>query len=368
MLAKEMGRPLELEDSLRGSIFGTSVGDSLGLPFEGMSRGRVDRFLRGRPLAQRLIYNRGMYSDDTEHTLMVANAIVESPRDPERFARSFANGLKRWLLLLPGGIGWATLRACVRLWMGFSPSESGVWSAGNGPAMRAAIIGVAFGHDPLLMCRYVRASTRVTHVDPLAEEGALAIALAAHMASAARTIIEPQGYFEALSAFQEMTDISRDAVPEFLSSLARAVDSLKLGESTRDFVHGMKWSGVSGYILHAVTAVIHCWLSHQEDFRGAMDEIIALGGDTDTTAAILGGIIGSRVGAEGIPDDWLMAIAGWPQGIDWMENLSRRLSNALKTGESGVPARTLALKLLGRNIFFVSVLFIHQLRRLLPPY
>src|SRR5260370_19769918 len=104
-----------------------------------------------------------MPSDDTEHTCLVGQALLRAPRDPDAFARSLAWRLRFWLLGLPAGTGRATLRAIIKLWLGFPPSRSGVWSAGNGPAMRAAIVGVCLGHDIDRLPGVIRASTRMTH-------------------------------------------------------------------------------------------------------------------------------------------------------------------------------------------------------------
>ena len=60
----------------------------------------------------------------------------------------------------------ATARACLKLWLGFSPERSGVYSAGNGPAMRSALIGAYFCEDQDMIERFVTASTRLTHTDP----------------------------------------------------------------------------------------------------------------------------------------------------------------------------------------------------------
>ncbi len=82
-----------------------------------------------------------MISDDTEHTCMVAQSLIESGDDIEAFAKQFASRLRWWILALPAGVGKATARSCIKLWLGIRPSKSGVYSAGNGPAMRAAILG-----------------------------------------------------------------------------------------------------------------------------------------------------------------------------------------------------------------------------------
>ena len=161
------------------------MGDSVGLPREGLSRRRAQCFYGNSQLRQRLLFGRGMISDDTEHTCMVAQALLASGSDPDKFAESLAWRLRGWLTGLPAGVGLATLKSIARLWIGYSWRNSGVWSAGNGPAMRAPIIGVFAGDNDELLRTLVNRSTRMTHTDPLAEQGALLIAKAARYASRA---------------------------------------------------------------------------------------------------------------------------------------------------------------------------------------
>src|SRR5436190_12400621 len=132
------------------------------------------RLCGGPPLDSSLIFGLGFCSDDTEHTLMVGRALVLSHGDPGLFERQFAAELRRWLLTGPAGVGFATLRSCLKLLIGFGPRGSGVFSAGNGPAMCSALIGVCVKSNDALV-DIVRASTRVTHIDPKAEEGALLV-------------------------------------------------------------------------------------------------------------------------------------------------------------------------------------------------
>src|SRR3712207_8518321 len=57
----------------------------------------------------------------------------------------------------------STALGTMKLWIGFPPERSGVRSAGNGPAMRAAVLGVyAAGRDVATLRELVRASTRLT--------------------------------------------------------------------------------------------------------------------------------------------------------------------------------------------------------------
>ena len=78
-------------------------------------------------------------SDDTEHTLILVQSLLKHPSDASAFQRTLAWQLRWWLLSVPAGVGLATARACGKLCVGFPPTRSGVFSAGNGPAMRSAI-------------------------------------------------------------------------------------------------------------------------------------------------------------------------------------------------------------------------------------
>ena len=144
-----------LEQSLAGCLLGTAVGDSIGLPFENLSRRSVSKLVR-LPLSQSLVFGRGLLSDDTEHTQMVALSLLEAGSDAAHFRRRLASRLRWWLLAGPPGVGSATARAILKLWIGVSPASSGVFSAGNGPAMRAAMIGVMRGTEPARLIEMVK--------------------------------------------------------------------------------------------------------------------------------------------------------------------------------------------------------------------
>src|SRR5688572_7892697 len=159
---------LSPKESIEGLLFGTAVGDALGLPAEGLSPGRIQRRWRDE-WRMRLCFGRGMVSDDTENTIMVAQSLLFCPDDPARFQRRLASKLRWWLLALPAGVGFATARAILKSWCGIPPSRSGVHSAGNGPAMRAAITGAFFAFDPVKRRQFTSAATRLTHVDERAE-------------------------------------------------------------------------------------------------------------------------------------------------------------------------------------------------------
>jgi ADP-ribosylglycohydrolase len=351
------------EDAITGCLLGTAVGDALGLPYEGMSARRAAR--RFKDLGcHHFFFGRGMVSDDTEHALFTAEALIRGNCQPDVFQKELARSLRWWLLGLPAGIGLATLRSVVRLWVGIHPDRAGVFSAGNGPAMRSPLLGVVFQNEPERLKTFVQCATRITHSDPKAYYGACGAALAAAM-SAAGTPVEPEQFAARLA---DMLDEA--AAQEFIDLVGRAAASAGQGRSVAAFAQDIgSTRGVSGYIYHTVPCVLQTWFRFQDDYAAGIAEILAAGGDTDTAAAVLGGVIGARVGPGGIPDAWLAGIMEWPRTVAWM----RRLGEALYACRSGsadearVPG-FFRLGLIPRNALFLATVLTHGFRRLLPPY
>ena len=350
-------------EAICGCIIGTAIGDALGLPYEGLSPHRARRLFKTLD-RYHLLFNHGMVSDDTEHTCMVTQALIASCGQVDIFTRNFSRRLRYWLLGLPAGIGFATLRSILKLWIGFSPQKSGVFSAGNGPAMRAAIIGVCYGNDGPRLKELVKAATIITHTDPKSYWGALAVALAAHENFTAGLSVDPESYYNRLKKLLES-----EMAGDFLDLIKQVAESVVQGKHTREFAASQKLQkGITGYTYHAVPAVIHAWLLNPRDFRNAILDIIGCGGDTDTTAAILGGIVGAAVGPAGIPDKWLKNLWEWPRTISWMRRLGQQLDTVLTSNQAQKPLRLPPMGILLRNLLFTSVVLLHAFRRLFPPY
>ncbi|WP_455210647.1 ADP-ribosylglycohydrolase family protein, partial [Kaarinaea lacus] len=107
---------------------------------------------------------------------------------------------------------------------------------------------------------------------------------------------------------------------------------------------------------------------HPRDYRRAMEEVIVCGGDTDTVAAILGGIVGAGVGREGIPTEWLNRLSEWPRSRQWMLSLCSQLHGVMESKHSEPASGVSMLGILVRNIFFMMCVLLHGFRRLFPPY
>lgn len=345
----------DIRGKLTGCLLGMAVGDALGLPAEGLSRRRAAR-LFGGALRHHLVFGHGMISDDTEHAIMIAEALLVGNGSLPRFTTALAWRLRLWLLGVPAGVGKATAQAILKLWAGWPPAHSGVPSAGNGPAMRAPMLGAALAGHPVL-AEFVQASTRMTHTDPRAEQGALLIALAAREGTLHGPVHNPAPVLAMMR--QQAND------PQLLSALEAIAAHLARQSSLQEFADDLGLPhGVSGFINHTVPVALYAWLRHPTDFRQAVEGVIALGGDTDTTGAITGGLLGAALGETAIPPEWIRGIAEWPRTIHWMRGLCERLA-------MGSPARPPACcwpALPLRNAAFLLIVLYHGFRRLLPPY
>lgn len=342
----------------RCCLLGTAVGDSVGLPMEGLSPQRAAR-LFPNPDRHNFLFGHGMLSDDTEHACMTAQSLIESHFDEQRFGRAIGARLRAWTLALPAATGFATLRAGIKLCVGVSSARSGVYSAGNGPMMRAAIIGAACA-DPSRIAPLIRISTCTTHTDPKAEQAALLIAIAAHRRATGQPI-NPSVIPDAWSSFT-----TESLMPEIATLLNRCEHAARAQMSARAFAVELGLSrGVSGYALHTLPIALLAAARSGDDLRAGVLDAIACGGDTDSTAAIVGGIIGA--GGIEPPADWLRGIIDWPRTPRWIAALGDSLTGA-QAGESVSPPSVFYPAAIARNLAFAGIVLAHAARRFLPPY
>ncbi len=387
--------PISL-DRVEGLLLGTAVGDSLGLPTEGLSPRRRARLFPG-PWRQQLLPRWGMVSDDTDHTVFVFEALLASD-SPRRCRAVLAGKLRGWLLTLPPGIGWGTLRGILKLWLWIPPPYSAVYSAGNGPAMRAAPFGMV--RERRQLADFVHHSTILTHRDPRAEVAAQAIALCAFIAlRRADSAPPPTDLADQLAALAPQDQEWQQCV----AHLRRGWHSSQPVEQVaRLLVSRHSDRGVSGYAYHSVPVAIYSWRRHWRDFETALTAALDCGGDTDTVGAMTGALAGALVGAARIPPLWIAELRDFPHGVRYLRGLARRVLDHHYTPPPSwisllwrvprfllwtVPTQTLRFfftlgvgywfplltlgrwpALVVRNLFLLLVVLLHGVRRLFPPY
>ena len=344
-----------------GVLLGTAVGDALGLPAENLSPERIRRLWHDK-WRMRFFLGRGMISDDTEHTLMVGQALLAQPEDPARFQLTLAWKFRWWPVGLPAGVGLATARACLKLWVGVPASRSAVASGGSGPAMRSAIIGAFFAEQSEKRREFVLASSRLTHRGWQAETAALAVAEAVSLAAARKG--QPPEASEILPALRNLSPEK-----EWQQRLLQLESSLGAQDSVSGFVDrlGLK-HGVTGYSLNVVPVALYSWLRHRGDFHSCLTAALECGGDTDTVGAIVGALCGATGGVESIPREWLEGLWEWPRSTAFMRRLAERLADQKRAGRALGEVHYFWPGVIPRNLLFLIIVILHGFRRLLPPY
>jgi ADP-ribosylglycohydrolase len=283
------------------SLVGLSVGDALGGPFQGAA------FDLERGAYEPPTDHPWMWTDDTQMALSVVEILTSTGTiDQDELALGFGRRFKSrrgygfsMLYLLPRlrrGEDWRQLREMV------FPGGS----FGNGSAMRVAPLGAYFSGQA--MDRVVTEATwsaEVTHSHPEAVGGAIAVAVAAWLAARHRhQSAQPAQDLiaEALAALDPELEVSRGlATAEELGPAAPLEEAVRL-------------MGNGSRVSCQDTVPLAVWIAsrHLDDFEAAVRLAVRAGGDTDTVAAIVGGIVAAHVGIEGIPARWLHAVEPLP--------------------------------------------------------
>lgn len=286
-------------DRAKLALDGLSVGDAFGDQFfHPDNRLRLDQpdpFLPPGPWP---------YTDDTEMALGILEVLGRfGSVDQDELARVFA---RRFRIDPCRGYGPGAIRQLSAITQGGDWRResrvlfSGMGSFGNGSAMRVTPVGAYFVTDGYAtVAEQARQSAEVTHAHPDGIAGGIAIAVAAayaweHRDRKAETAVR-HGLFDAVLAHTPSGDLRKGiehAAVVDMELSPRAAAQL-LGNGTKvtcpDTVPFCLWSAARNL----------------NDYPLAIWETVQVGGDIDTTAAIVGGVVALAVGVAGIPPEWL---------------------------------------------------------------
>jgi ADP-ribosylglycohydrolase len=335
---------LSSADRLAGGVLGLALGDALGFVVEAAPV-EVAQAYAGSELADRRIGARshtdfpfGQYSDDTQLARALLLGVRDAGRwDPAAFARRveelFRDGG-------PVGAGPGTRGAAERLGAGVPWRQAGTPApyAGNGGAMRVAPLGLLLTDDPARLIEAAAEQCLVTHLDPRCGGGAVAVAGAAALAArpgpvdSQRLLRELAEMVAVVNA--EMADVVT-GVGAWLE-LAPEQAMARLRQAALDPGEGPEWRGISTHVVPTVAWSLYAALRSPDDYWTAVCTAIAVGGDTDTMAAMAGGIVGGRVGRDALPAEllgYLTDRGAW--NAEQLEALARDCGAILGQGASG---------------------------------
>jgi ADP-ribosylglycohydrolase len=295
-------------DHLTGSLLGVAVGDALGMPIEGLSHQNVRTYYKGikeyRDDDQRGDLDAGQWTDDTQMTFALVRTLAAHP-DPTDWPAGVAEA---YVGLRPDRRRWGgtSTAAIDRLADGASPAESGVPDrATDGAAMRAAPLGAWWaatdvGRDEAFAA--VRAVLAVTHRHPAA------LVAGWGQAAAVRHLLRLDDVetFDRPAFWQTLIDATTGAearldgdprVSERLRALEDQLDAFPL--DLRDACDGVGVRADEAWPFACAMVARRPHLLENTLLSG-----INVGGDADTTGAMMGAMLGALHGWAAFPEEW----------------------------------------------------------------
>jgi ADP-ribosyl-[dinitrogen reductase] hydrolase len=296
-------------DRAAGVLLGLACGDALGAGYEfGPSLGRdVEVSMKG---GGGFNWAPGEWTDDTSMAVPIIRAIADGKdlRD-ESVLDEIVAAWVEWARTAPD-VG-NQLRAVLSR---TKPTASAVRvvaqahhdlhgrSGGNGSLMRTAPVALAYLDDPAALAEVARAISDLTHVETDAGDACVLWCLAIRHAVLEGTLDVRVG-LAALPVDRRILWESRFAAAE--------------AGTPRDFTRN-GWvvealQGAWSAITEPLREVVGCsGATPAEHLRDALEGAVRGGRDTDTVAAIAGGLLGARYGASAVPAEWRRIVQGWP--------------------------------------------------------
>jgi ADP-ribosylglycohydrolase len=313
---------MTIPSSISGCLFGLALGDSLGAAVEFL---RIDEIWdeygdsgitelhewRGLPA--------GSYTDDTQMSLATAKACVEAgnrlhTNDPVELTAIFHRHYIEWLFALEDPQNWrAPGRTCITALKSGqigTPTHPLNSSKGCGGVMRAAPIGLVTSPERAFDLG-VRSSA-ITHGHPSGYYSSGAQAeLIAHLLRGATLEDAVHRVRESL--------VQHSCTEETVAAIDNAVHTA--GTAVTD-VAGIQQLGEGWVGEEALAIALFCALRHARDWKSAVIAAVNHSGDSDSTGSICGAILGTALGIDAIPREWVDVV----ENRDEIDALAQRMT------------------------------------------
>ena len=292
-------------NTIKSALFGVAVGDALGVPHE-FSR---PEDLRENPVTEMVGYGTynlppGTWSDDSSLTFCLAESLC-SGFNTDYMGELFVKWYYQDYWTATGevfDIGIGTRNALYKIKNGTKAELAGGQDEkdnGNGSLMRILPLVFDIKHLPI-----EERFERTRQVSAITHGHIRAVMACFYYLEFAKQLIEGKSKFDiykdlqkSMPSFYEKTGISGSEIAQFDRLLNTNIADLPLTEIR---------SG--GYVIETIEACIWCLLT-TENYKDAVLKAVNLGHDTDTTAAVTGGLAGLMYGFDEIPQEWVEKLA-----------------------------------------------------------
>ncbi len=293
---------LSVRERILGGLWGSLVGDALGVPVEFKDRATVlaDPVKDMRGFGS---HNQppGTWSDDGALTLCTVDSLLHTEFDTQDMGMRFVRWMNEEYWTATGvvfDVGGATADALMQIASGTLAERAGgcdEYSNGNGSLMRILPVALRFADQPMdQFVSHIERASAITHGHARSRMACVFCGLAVrqlvlgrkpeaalHMARA-----EFAGWYERATEFARFRRILEDELV-----------TLPEGEIVS-----------TGYVLHTLHASLWSFLTTSR-FEECVLKAVNLGGDTDTTGCVSGGLAGVHYGLSAIPQKWLQSLA-----------------------------------------------------------
>jgi len=318
---------------IRGAILGAVVGDALGVPYEFCSRGEM----RAAPATGMTGYGShqqpaGTWSDDSSMLLCTAESLSRG-YDVDDMARRFL----RWFdegEMTPHGetfdYGSITAEAMRALRRGVPAAEAGgagEMDNGNGSLMRILPVGMwAIALQERDVLRISSAVSSITHAHPRSRLACGYYSLLVW--SVLRDVYRQGERFDARTALRSALRVARDADLRYPQDADTARERVHYRRIFTGYFEDLPESAIAsdGYVVHTLEAAVWCVLT-TDSFEDAVLKAVNLGGDTDTTASVAGGLAGLLYGEDALPAEWLGALQNRALVMDVTGRFAARIAD-----------------------------------------
>lgn len=313
---------MEKTSLVRGCLLGGAVGDALGAPIEFMSLTHIKQMYGPHGVTgYREMDDHGYITDDTQMTLFTAEGILLSKERGSDPVKEVFYAYERWLVtqgvIAPPSVPQERLEdgtlhlegklqeqrapgsTCLSSLMRrrdsiYDPEQKLNNSKGCGTVMRMSPVGLLY--EPEDAFRYGKIFSALTHGHPT---GYLSGAAAAMLFSLVFRGVElRRGVQEVLSRLE-----SEPGHHETSGALRAALNCVE--DACLDVAEALPYLGEGWVAEEALAISVYCALKFKGDFRGGVLAAVNITGDSDSTGAITGGLLGASLGVEAIPEEWL---------------------------------------------------------------
>lgn len=291
---------MKISERFEGCIICGSIGDAYGSAYENLTNADSDDTNAFYPFGKpENTIPEWKITDDTQLTLATCEVITENDElKTQDFAQRYLDYFKQRRII---GIGASTLKALQELEVGGHWSQvgrKGEYAAGNGAAMRIAPL--AFVDN--ITRKQIREISIITHNNDEAYVGALCVTLAI------KAILTKKW-----TGKENLIELLVDQIPDTrvrdrLIEIKKVDSLLEIGEKGND-----------GYVVNSVPLAIAAANKVPKiGLEGIFEQLIKIGGDTDTNASIAGQIAGTLIGRKGVSENLLSKLTELDE-FDWIE-------------------------------------------------